>query len=66
MGNDTPQNAVQVGQNNMILRYTRSTKSLGNAESNTAYSKSVVQLNTWVECVKAVVMRNGRMEVVDM
>jgi hypothetical protein len=65
-GQDTPQNAVQVGQNNMVLRYTRSATNLGNGESNSAYSKSVVQLNVWVECVKAVVMRNGKMEVVDM
>mgnify|MGYP003646784778 CR=1 FL=1 len=65
-GQDTPQNAVQVGQNNMVLRYTRSATNTGNGESDTAYSKSQVQLNTWVECVKAVVMRGGRMEVVDM
>ena len=65
-GQDTPQNAVQVGQNNMVLRYTRNGASNSNSTPNTTSALGSVQLNTWVECVKAVVMRNGKMEVVDM
>ena len=67
--NDTPQNAIMVGQSPMVLRLTRNSGSGGtdeNALNNSAESKSACNLNVWVECVKALVIRNGVIDTIDL
>lgn len=60
-GNDTPSNAVNVGEAPMVLRVGRSgTGKQG--EPTTDYDKSC-DLNIWVECVKMADISNGDIEV---
>ena len=68
-GADTPQNAVMVGQSPMVLRIVRNSGSGGtdeNASNNSAESKSACNMNVWVECVKALVIRNGVLDTIDL
>ena len=68
-GNDTPQNAIQVGEAPMVLRIGRNTASGGTNETeqtNSAESKGAYSLNVWVECVKALIIRNGVLDTINM
>ena len=68
-GNDTPQNSILVGQSPLVLRINRNSASGGtneNAENNSAGSKGAYNLNIWVECVKALVMRNGVVDTIEL
>ena len=65
--NDTPQNAIQVGQAPMVLRLTRNSGSGGTDEpTNTAETKAPCNLNIWVECVRALVLRNGVVDTINI
>lgn len=65
--NDTPANSVQVGEAPMVLRMSYNSASGGTDEaSNTAESKGAYSLNIWVECVRALVIRNGVLDTVNM
>jgi len=65
--NDTPQNAIQVGQAPMVLRITRNSGSGGTDEpTNTAETKAPCFLHIWVECVRALVLRNGVVDTINI
>lgn len=65
-GNDTPLNAVSVGQAPMILRLSRSKTSLGDATSDDAETNGAVLLNIWIESAKALVLANGRVDTINV
>ena len=69
-GQDTPQNSILVGQSPLVLRVNRnsakSSTSNENDVSNSAESKGAYNLNIWVECVKAMVLRNGGVDTMDL
>ena len=68
-GNDTPANSIQVGEAPMVLRLGHSSASGGTNETtldNSAESKGAVRLNVWVECVKALIIRNGVLDTINM
>ena len=65
--NDTPANSVQVGEAPMVLRMSYNSASGGTDEaSNNAESKGAYSLNIWVECVRALVIRNGVLDTINM
>lgn len=66
MGADTPSNSVKIGEAPIILRLTR--KNTGNSDetANDGRTQSAVNLNIWVEAVQAMVMKNGRIEVLEL
>ena len=65
--NDTPNNAIMVGQSPMVLRISRNSGSGGSDEpTNNAETKSACNMNIWVECVKALVIRNGVIDTIDL
>lgn len=65
--NDTPTNAVQVGQAPMVLRIQRNSGAGGSDEpTNSAETKSACNLDIWVECVKALVLRNGVVDTINV
>lgn len=65
--NDTPANSVQVGEAPMVLRMSYNSASGGSNETtNTAESKGAYALNIWVECVRALVIRNGQLDTINM
>ena len=64
--NDTPQNAIQVGEAPMVLRITRTTNTDTDEESPSAKQQSACNLNIWVECVRAIIIRNGVIDVVNL
>lgn len=65
--NDTPANSVQVGEAPMVLRMSYNSASGGTDEtSNGADSKGAYKLNIWVECVRALVIRNGQLDTINM
>ena len=65
--NDTPQNAIQVGEAPMVLRLNRNTGA-GGSDELIADGASVgsYALNIWVECVKALIIRNGVLDTINM
>ena len=65
--NDTPQNAIQVGEAPMVLRLNRNTGA-GGSDELVADGASVgsYALNIWVECVKALIIRNGVLDTINM
>lgn len=65
MGNDSPANAVEIGQAPMIVRLTRNKNSLGDATSNDAETNGAVLLNFWVESAKALVLMNGKVDTIN-
>lgn len=68
-GNDTPANSIQVGEAPMVLRLGHSSASGGTNETtlnNSAESRGAVHLNVWVECVKALIIRNGVLDTINM
>ncbi len=66
-GNDTPENAIQVGQAPMVLRLQRNSGAGGTDEAgNSAETKSAVNLDIWVECVRALVLRNGVVDTINV
>lgn len=66
MGADTPSNSIKIGEAPIILRLTR--KNTGNSDetANDARTRSAVNLNVWVESVNAMVMKNGRVEILEL
>jgi hypothetical protein len=66
LGADTPSNSMKIGEAPIILRINR--KNTGNSDetSNDARTRSAVNVNIWVECVNALVMKNGRVEVLEL
>ena len=66
MGADTPSNSIKIGEAPIILRVTR--KNTGNDEetANDARTQSAVNLNIWVEAVSVMIMKNGRVEILDI
>ena len=65
--NDTPANSVQVGEAPMVLRLSYNSASGGTDEAtNSAESKGAYALNVWVECVRALVIRNGVLDTINM
>lgn len=67
MGNDTPQNAIQVGESPMVLRISRNSVPNGTDEQTTSTAQqSACNLNIWVECVRALVIRNGMVDVINL
>tara|TARA_R110002153_G_scaffold55214_1_gene153365 strand:+ start:127 stop:1578 length:1452 start_codon:yes stop_codon:yes gene_type:complete len=65
--NDTPANSVQVGEAPMVLRMSYNSASGGTDENgNSAESKGAYSLNVWVECVRALVIRNGVLDTINM
>ena len=65
-GNDTPSNAVKIGASPIILRLNRSPAadpSAGDQTANDVRTNGAVNVNTWVEAVNMLVMRNGRVEI---
>ena len=68
-GNDTPANSIQVGEAPMVLRLGHSSASGGTNETtlnNSAESRGAVHLNVWVECVKALIIRNGVLDTINL
>lgn len=65
--NDTPANSVQVGEAPMILRMSYSSLTGGTDEKiATAEGAGSYALNVWVECVRALVIRNGQLDTINM
>tara|TARA_R110000823_G_scaffold76352_10_gene174433 strand:+ start:1355 stop:2788 length:1434 start_codon:yes stop_codon:yes gene_type:complete len=64
--NDTPQNAIQVGESPMVLRISRTTNTDTDEESPNAIQQSACNLNIWVECVRAIIIRNGVIDVINL
>ena len=65
-GNDTPSNAVKIGASPIILRLNRSPAadpSAGDQTSGDVRTNGAINVNTWVEAVNMMVMRNGRVEI---
>ena len=65
-GADTPSNAVKIGASPIILRLNRDVGALGTARDQTfndVRTQSAVNVNTWVEAVSQMIMRNGRVEI---
>ena len=58
-GNDTPSNAVNVGDAPLIVRLERN----GSGRDGEAVQATQANLNLWVECVKVLQVKNGEMEV---
>jgi len=65
--NDTPANSVQVGEAPMVLRMSYSSVTGGTDEQiTTAEGAGGYSLNIWVECVRALVIRNGQLDTINM
>lgn len=65
--NDTPANSVQVGEAPMVLRMSYSSVTGGTDEKIvTAEGAGGYSLNIWVECVRALVIRNGVLDTINM
>ena len=65
--NDTPANSVQVGEAPMVLRLSYNSATGGTDEAtNSTESKGAYDLNVWVECVRALVIRNGVLDTINM
>lgn len=65
-GNDTPSNAVKIGASPIILRLNRNPAAdpaAGDQTANDVRTNGAVNVNTWVEAVNFMVMRNGRVEI---
>lgn len=58
-GNDTPSNAVNVGDAPLIVRLERN----GSGRTGEPNQTDSANLNLWVECVKMLQIKNGEMEV---
>lgn len=63
-GNDTPSNAVNVGEAPMVVRIERSHSGRNGEQS--ANADQVADCNLWVECVKMVEIKNGNIEVFEI
>lgn len=63
-GNDTPSNAVNVGEAPMVVRVERSHSGRNGEQS--ANADQVADCNLWVECVKMVEIKNGNIEVFEI
>lgn len=61
-GNDTPSNAVNVGDAPLIVRLERSGGGRTGEPAQTG-AGTEANLNLWVECVKLLQIKNGEMEV---
>jgi len=64
-GNDTPANAVNVGDAPLIVRLERKGSGRANEQSQTG-AGTEANLNMWVECVKVLQIKNGEMEVFEI
>ena len=65
--NDTPANSIQVGEAPMVLRLSYNSGSGGTDEpENNAETQGAYSLNVWVECVRALVIRNGVLDTINM
>lgn len=65
-GADTPSNAVKIGSSPIILRINRSPAadpSAGDQTANDVRTNGAVNVNSWVEAVAFLYLRNGRAEV---
>lgn len=63
-GNDTPSNAVNVGEAPMVVRIERSETGRNGEVAGNANQEA--NLNMWVECVKMLEIKNGNMEVFEI
>ena len=65
-GTDTPSNSMKIGEAPIILRINR--KNTGNADetADDGRTRSSVNVNIWVECVNVLVMKNGRVEILEL
>ena len=63
-GADTPSNSVLVGEAPMVLRINRNNSSGCADEADVLGGAPAVNLNIWVEAVRAMVVQNGRVEIV--
>ena len=71
-GADTPSNAVAVGEAPIILRINRNNSS-GNADEANAPQRAgagterclATNVNVWVEAVRMMVIKNGRVEILN-
>ena len=67
MGADTPANAVRIGASPILLRIARANANGGSDETqNDVRTQSAIQINTWVECVAAMQIQNGTVEIMAM
>ena len=65
-GADTPSNAVKIGASPIILRLNRDAGAVGTARDQTfadVRTTAAVNVNTWVEAVAMMIMKNGRVEI---
>jgi len=68
-GADTPSNAVKIGSSPIILRLNRNPAadlSAGDQSAADVRTNGACNVNTWVEAVNAMVMKNGRVEIMAM
>jgi hypothetical protein len=65
---DTPQNSMRIGESPMILRVNRNTATTGDEAltSNSAESKGAYNMNVWVECVKVLMLKNGKVDSMNL
>ena len=66
LGADTPSNSVKIGESPILLRINRGNTGNGEESANDARTRSAVNVNVWVESVNALIMRNGRVEILEV
>jgi hypothetical protein len=66
LGADTPSNSIKVGEAPIILRVNRKNTGNGDETADDARTRSAVNVNIWVEAVNVMVMKNGRVEILEI
>ena len=65
---DTPQNSMRIGESPMVLRINRNSSTTGDETltNNSAESKGAYNMNIWVECVKVLMLKNGKVDSMNL
>jgi hypothetical protein len=66
LGADTPSNSIKIGEAPIILRINRKNTGNGDETADDGRTRSAVNLNVWVETVNAMIMKNGRVEILEI
>jgi len=63
---DVPSNAVKIGPDGLVFRYSRNSGADGESQGNNTRTKSAVEMLFWVHNVSALVIKNGRAQKIDL